>query len=139
MIPTITISSFMISELIGKEVLSDTIKSINSSVYSLQSFNIELVNNILEEIDIQKKIEIVNSLFDEEENMVNKTKILALNNLHEISEKIKNELEEIHKDIEMTKNMYFSYFRSKPYFKKLDKLRNHSIILDQRLDLVLKL
>ena len=89
MLPTIQLGFFFISELIGKEIISDTYKSINNSVTSIREFNEVSVNIILEELDILKKIEIVNSLFNEIEGIGNKTKILALNNLHEISDKIK--------------------------------------------------
>jgi hypothetical protein len=133
------ITSILISELIGKEVISDTVKGINSSIISIESFNINKVNDVLEELDIIKKIEIVNSLFDNHNLETDKTKVIALNNLHEISEKIMKELEEINKDIEYTKTIYFSYFRSSPYFEKLNKLKKHCYILDQRMDLVLRL
>jgi len=139
MLPAIPIGSLFISELIGKEVISDTYKNINSSLTNIESFNEENVNMVIEELDINKKIGIVNSLFENIESEHNKTKILALNNLHDISNKIERELEEIHKDLEYTKTIYFAYFRSKPYFQKLKKLRVHSKILDNRLDIVLKL
>jgi len=139
MLPTIPIGSLFISELIGKEVISDTYKNINSSLTNIESFNEENVNQVIEELDINKKIGIVNSLFENIESEHDKTKILALNNLHDISNKIERELDEIHKDLEYTKTIYFSYFRSKPYFQKLKKLKVHSKILDNRLDIVLKL
>ena len=139
MLPTIPIGSLFISELIGKEVISDTYKNINSSLTNIESFNEENVNQVIEELDINKKIGIVNSLFENIEHEHDKTKILALNNLHDISNKIERELDEIHKDLEYTKTIYFSYFRSKPYFQKLKKLKVHSKILDNRLDIVLKL
>ena len=133
------ITSIIISELIGKEVISDTIKGINSTISNIESFNIEKVNDVLEELDIIKKIEIVNSLFENNNLEMDKTRVMALNNLHEISEKIMKELEEINKDIEYTKTIYFSNFRSSPYFEKLKKLKKHCRILDQRMELVLRL
>ena len=139
MLPALPIGSLFISELIGKEVILETYHGINSSLSSIQSFNLENVNLVLERLDIAKKIEIVNSLFEDRGNVLDKTIILALNNLHEIAEKIEKELVEIKKDIEYTKSIYFSFFRSKPYFEKLKKLENHSHILDSRLDLFLRL
>ena len=139
MLPALPLGSLFISEIIGKEVIGDTVKGINTSLSSIQSFNLENVNLVLEKLDISKKIEIVNTLFEEQHNEINSTKVLALNNLHEISEKIEKELLEIEKDIEYTSTIYFSYFRSKPYFEKLRRLERHSLILDDRLDLFLKL
>ena len=37
MLPTIQLGFFFISELIGKEIISDTYKSINNSVTSIQN------------------------------------------------------------------------------------------------------
>lgn len=139
MLPTLPLGSFFISELIGKEVILETYHGINSSLSSIQSFNLESVNLVLERLDIAKKIEIVNSLFEDRDDVLDKTIVLALNNLHEISEKIEKELVEIKKDIEYSKTLYFSYLRSKPYFEKLKKLECHSSILDSRLDLFLRL
>lgn len=139
MLPALPIGSFFISELIGKEVILETYHGINSSLSSIQSFNLESVNLVLERLDIAKKIEIVNSLFEDRDDVLDKTIVLALNNLHEISEKIEKELVEIKKDIEYSKTLYFSYLRSKPYFEKLKKLECHSSILDSRLDLFLRL
>ena len=138
MLPSIPLGSLFISELIGKEVILETYHGVNSSLSSIQSFNMESVNMVLETLDISKKIEIVNSLFEENQTETDKTRVLALNNLHEIAEKIKKELEEIKKDIEYSKTIYFAYLRSKPYFDKLKKLERHSKILDSRLDLFLK-
>jgi len=139
MLPALPIGSFFISELIGKEVILETYHGINSSLSSIQSFNLESVNLVLERLDIAKKIEIVNSLFEDRDDVLDKTIVLALNNLHEISEKIEKELVEIKKDIEYSKTLYFSYLRSKPYFEKLKNLECHSSILDSRLDLFLRL
>ncbi len=139
MLPTLPLGSLFIGELIGKEVILETYHGINSSLYSIQSFNMESVNMVLENLDIAKKIEIVNSLFVENHLETDKTKVLALNNLHEIADKIKNELDEIKKDLDFCKTLYFSYFRSKPYFEKLKKLERHSKILDSRLDLYLRI
>ena len=139
MLPALPLGSLFISELIGKEVILETYHGINSSLSSIQSFNLESVNLVLERLDISKKIEIVNSLFEGRDEVLDKTIVLALNNLHEISDKIEKELVEIKKDIEYSKTLYFSYLRSKPYFEKLKKLESHSRILDSRLDLFLRL
>ena len=139
MLPTLPLGSLFLGELIGKEVIIDTYHGVNASMSSIKSFNMESVNTLLEHLDISKKIEIINSLFIENELETNKTKVLALNNLHEIVEEINKELDEIKKDLEYCKTIYFSYFRSKPYFDKLKKLENHTKLLDSRLDLYLKI
>ena len=139
MLPTLPIGSLFLSELIGKEIISDTYHGINSTLSQIESFDIRHVNNCLEKLDILKKIEIINSIFENYQCEGNKTKIMSLNNLHEIADKIKMELEEIKKDLEYSKTIYFSYLRSQPYFEKLKKLNLHCDILDQRLKLFLLL
>ena len=52
------------SELIGKEVLGETSKSIYHSISNISSFNEIFLNQVIEELDLLKKIEIVNSLYD---------------------------------------------------------------------------
>ena len=71
--------------------------------------------------------------------ILQKTLSLELNNLHEISDKINEELEIIKKDIEYNKTLYFSNLRANKYNKNLENLKKHTRILDKRLDLFFKL
>ncbi len=127
------------SELIGKEVLGETSKSIYNSISNISSFNETFLNKVIEELDLLKKIEIVNSLYDNSSDLKNKTIILALNNVHDISVKIENELKDIEKDIEYFKTLYFQYIRGLPYMEKINNLKKHSKILDDRLNLLIQL
>ena len=71
--------------------------------------------------------------------MLSQSQILALNNLHDINKKIKNELELVKKGIEDSKDYWFKSFRTAPYHKNLDNLKRYKKILDSRLDLALKI
>ena len=95
------------SEIIGKEIIGETSKGIFSLLSGISEFDIPYINTILEDLDIMKTIELVESLFHEKnENliMLSKSQILALNNLHDINTKIKNELQIIKEGIEESKD-----------------------------------
>lgn len=128
------------SDLISSEIIKETSKKIYSSLYNINNNNIPIINNIIENLDIQNKIKIVNSLFEENKHKRNNnTQILSLNNLHDISEIIEKELNEIQKQIEYNNSIYLSYFLGYNYSDNLNKLRKHCNILDNRLDLAIKL
>ena len=138
--PFLTTGMILTSDVVSREVISGTTGTIYRLISGISEFDLEHVNQLLEELDLNKKIEIVESLFDNNRyEPTKKTFNIALNNLHEISEKISLELKEIKKDIEFTKTLYFKQFRSHKYMKNLENLKKHSKILDNRLDLVIKL
>lgn len=138
--PFLTTGMILTSDVVSREVISGTTGSIYRLLSGINEFDLEHVNQLLEELDLYKKIEIVESLFDNNKyDLTKKTYNIALNNLHEISEKISLELKEIKKDIEYTKTLYFRQFRTHKYMKNLQNLKKHSKILDNRLDLVIKL
>ena len=132
------------SEIIGKEIIGETSKGIFGLLTGINEFNIPYINTLLEELDIYKIVEIVESLFDQ----INKTnhtieyipaQLMAYKNLHEINVKIKNELEEIKKNIELSKDYWFKSFRTPPYHENLENLKRYKKILDSRLELVFRL
>lgn len=132
------------SEIIGKEIIGETSKGIFGLLTGINEFNIPHVNTILEELDIYKIVEIVESLFEE----INKgqhtieyipAQIMAYKNLHEINVKIKEELESLKENIELSKQYWFTYFRTAPYHGNLINLKRFKKILDSRLELVFRL
>ena len=130
------------SEIIGKEIIGETSKGIFSLLSGISEFDIPYINTILEDLDIMKTIELVESLFHEKnENliMLSKSQILALNNLHDINTKIKNELQIIKEGIEESKDYWFKFFRTPPYHQNLENLKRFKKILDSRLDIALKI
>ena len=132
------------SEILGKEIIGETSKGIFGLLTGISEFDIPYINTIFEDLDIMKTIELVESLFKEKtesQNMImlTSTQILALNNLHDISIKIQNELELIKKGIEESKNYWFKYFRTAPYHQNLENLKRYKKILDTRFDIALKI
>ena len=138
--PFLTTGILLTSEIISKDIITRTSLKIYNSLIGICEFDLEHVNQLLEELDLTNKIEIVESLFENNTyDITKKTYNKTLNNLHEISEKISKELEDIYKDIEYTKTLYFKSFRTRKYMKHLDNLKKFSNILDKRLELVIKL
>ena len=129
------------SELIKNEIIHDTAKEIYGYVSDIYHHNEPELNIALEELDIVKKIELIEVIFTQysSDSLGNDTQVLTLNNLHDISIKIKEELEEIKKDLKEYDKLYFKWFRSTPYLNKLKNLKRHCKILNERLDLFTKL
>ena len=65
--------------------------------------------------------------------------LMAYKNLHEINVKIKEELEGLKENIELSKEYWFTYFRTAPYHENLVNLKRYKKILDSRLELVFRL
>ena len=138
------IESFLITNLIGKELIGQAIHDSTKSIYGNLT---DVMNNeftfkeLLESIDIVSKIDIVNSFMSVLDSKKNISDVLhkALNYLHEITEKINKEIVEIKKDIELHKTLWFHNFRTPIYKTKIENLIKHTKILDTRLDLIIKL
>ena len=132
------------SEIIGKEIIGETSKGIFGLLTGINEFNIPYINTILEELDIYKIVEIVESLFtkanDEHHTLeLIPAQLLAYKNLHEINIKIKDELEVLKTNIELSKDYWSKSFRTPPYHENLENLKRYKKILDSRLDLVFRL
>ena len=136
----LTTGIILSSDLVSKEIVSSTVSNIYKSITGISEYNLEHINELLEELDLYKKIEIVESIFENNiSDITKKTFNISLNNLHEISEKISKELELLKNDIEHSKTLYLKNFRNHKYIKILENLKRHNKILDNRLDLFLKL
>jgi hypothetical protein len=140
----IPVGLILTSEIIGKEIIGETSKGIFGLLTGINEFNIPYINIFLEDLDIYKIVELVESLFNEMNNEHHTiehipAQILAYKNLHEINLKIKKELGILKENIELSKDYWFKYFRTPPYHDNLENLRRYKKILDSRLDIVLRL
>ena len=140
----IPVGLILTSEIIGKEIIGETSKGIFGLLTGINEFNIPYINTFLEDLDIYKIVELVESLFNEMNNEHHTiehipAQILAYKNLHEINLKIKKELEILKENIELSKDYWFKFFRTPPYHDNLENLKRYKKILDSRLDIVLRL
>ena len=137
------IETYFVTSLISKELIAKTIGETSTSVYKSLSeiYNQNEFNHILDELDLRSKIDIVSSLMSHIDNNDNMSDVLhkSLNYLHNIIDKINNEIKEICKGIEQHKLKYFYYLRTPEYSNKINNLIKHNDILNKRLDLLLKL
>ena len=139
------IETIVIGSLLGREVVTQTISQTTKSVYygvtGLMSNEHFLLKDVLEELDINPKISTINSLMSdiEKRENINDTVHLCLNHLHDIIAKINNEIVDINKEIELDKEKWFRYFRTPNYIKKVHNLRIHKRIMDERLELLIKM
>ena len=142
--------STLIGTIIGREILVKTISDTSDQAYdSIKSFissNDFYIKKILEELDIHVKIETINTLMNEleknnsESNSTNmKTSHQCLHNLHDIIDKINNVLKKIDEEIKLHKQKWFHTWRKPNYYEELKTLITYNIILDQRLDLFIKI
>ena len=140
------IESMLIGSLLGKEFISQTITSTTKTTYN--NF-LELVSNkefkfnhLIEKIDIKSKIKIIEKLIIE----INQKKLhqtdtihLVLIDLHEIIEKINNELNDVKGKYKIYEQSWLKFLQTNPYSILINSLENHNDIMEKRLDLLLKL
>ena len=138
------IEAFIIP-IIGKEIVvkafSETSFSIYNSLHDLQTYNHYDFKTLIEQLDIQSKIEIINLYVKEKEEteMLSESIKKAIDSLLTIIKKINYEIQEIKDEINNHKFKWFYSFRSPDIRDKINNLVNHSIVFEKRMDLLLKL
>ena len=136
------LETLIVSSLIKKELISQTIsESTKNIVYNLGNLMKDEFEfkNIIEELDLMSKIDIINSLINDiDSKNINEIIHKVIHYLHMIIDTIKLEIEEINKDIKAHKELWFHNFRTANYKVKIERLIKHNQILDKRLDLFIK-
>ena len=134
--------TLIVSSLIKKELISQTIsESTKNIVYNLGNLMKDEFEfkNIIEELDLMSKIDIINSLINDiDSKNINDIIHKVIHYLHVIIDTIKQEIEEIKKEIKEHKELWFHNFRTANYKVKIERLIKHNQILDKRLDLFIK-
>ena len=134
--------TLIISSLIKKEVISQTIGESTKSIFHNLSHIMEdefKLKNIIEELDLTSKIDIINDLIkDVDKEDINDIIHKAIHYLHDIIETINKEVEDIKKEIKEHSELWFHRFRTPTYINKIERLIKHNQILDKRLDLFIK-
>ena len=137
--------TLVISSLLGNQVLNHTIGEATKSAYV--SIGDLLVNDkfhfkeLLENLDIRLKIEIINDIISKFDNKIklHKSINICFKNLHLIIDKINTEIENINIGIEEHDKKWFKNFRANNVSIKINNLKRHSEIMDNRLNILIKL
>ena len=139
------LETVLLGSLLGREVVAKSISEITNKTYSNISI---LLNNdtfifkeILEELDIKVKIQVIDKLISDLDNNKNLSEPIhvCLINLHNIIEKINDEILEINKKNEEYEKVWLKMIYTNPACKLIENLKKHTRIMDARLDMLVKL
>jgi len=142
MIEPLLISS---SLLIGKEVMTQTITNSTKNIYSgiekiMTNENMEF-NQVLDNLDINTKLDIINSFIKEMESsnkLLSETTRKSLKYIENILKIIEVEISNINLEIEEHKKKWFNRIRTSNCRTMINNLVNHVKILDNRFELLIK-
>lgn len=140
----LVLTSTIVKTMLGNEVLSRTIHTSTTSIYSgISSLMINPhfdFKNVLDELDIESKLKIITKFIDNiKESILNDYNKIALNEIYDIIEKIEKEISKINNLIDEHSKKWFHYIRYCSYSTEIDNLKKHVKILDNRFDLFMKL
>lgn len=133
---------------ISTELLIQTVKTTSNGIIgtikyisSYNNIDITLLKKDLENIDLENKITIINQFIEEIENTKNIKESIksSIKSVHDILDKINIELESIKEDIEYHQTKYFNSWRTLCCDNKIENLKTHDSILNNRFDLLVKL
>ena len=139
------IETMIVGSLLGREVISKSVSEITSktynNIYNLLNNNEFIFKDLLEEMDITVKIQVIDKMITELDSKkgLSESIHICLINLHNIIEKINNEIIEIEKSINDFDKIWFKFLYTNPSLKLISNLRKHTKIMDERLDILVKL
>ena len=139
------LETVLLGSLLGREVVAKSISEITNKTYSnisiLINNNTFIFKEILEDLDIKVKIQIIDKLIldlDKKKNLSEHIHVCLIN-LHNIIEKINNEILEINKKNLEYEKVWLKMIYSNPACKLINNLKKHTKIMDTRLDMLVKL
>ena len=133
------VNNQLLNTIIEKEVIVETIETINKQVKHLLNIDCDTTKNKMEELDLEVKIEIIQSFINNLNEIENETIQLCLKNIKLIIDKLSKELNEIKSIREDHKNKWFSNYRIPDYEKNFLNLQKYTNIFNQRTDLLFKI
>ena len=141
--PIFITSSFLFGREVMSQTLTNSTKSILSSVTSILDDEDFYFKKILIDYDLISKVNIISSYISNitlnKELFENETIKLSIKNVNDILEIIENEIKIIKKKIEEHRELWLHRFRTPEYKKLLIELERHIKILDQRFELLIKI
>ena len=138
------LTSKFIGTIIGNDIVSKAINEVSTSIYpllyGLVGYKDTKLDNLLEKMDIYSQIKTIDSLINNiNSNMKTPTLEISMTSLHEIICKIREDLRQIYHKYEIHKEKYLSYYRYINIKNEMNSLKRNKIIMDQRLDLFIKI
>ena len=133
------VNNQLLNTIIEKEVIVETIETINKQVKHLLNIDCDTTKNKMEELDLEVKIQIIQSFINNLNEIKNETIQLCLKNIKLIIDKLSKELNEIKSIREDHKNKWFSNYRIPDYEKNFLNLQKYTNIFNQRIDLLFKI
>ena len=134
----------LVSTLIGNDILtkaiSDTAGTIYNILYGLVDISDKRLDRVMEELDIKENLRIIDSVITSMNGRsASKTVQISLEQLHEIICHIREDLKQIQSNFDYHATKYFSGYRQINNSVQIKNLKKHKQILDQRLDLFIKI
>lgn len=132
--------------VVGSTVLGQVVSGTLNGIYvtlsylkngSLEPEYIEHVNSHLRKLDLEMKIAVSNEILSKENKTT--TELIVENGMTELLQQIENVLQKIHKQLDDHQHKWFASYRPLPIAKELLQLDELTIILDKRLDIIIKL
>ena len=134
-----------ISMIVGQKLVTDTISTTTSSIYSLlgaPALNNASLQQYFIELDIQSKCECIEAIYQEiDKNMPNNTSDAikcCLDSVHQMVLSIHEILHKIQTKVEEHPQKWFHKFRSYDITSELQRLTSYVKALDGRTDLLCK-
>ena len=133
------VNNSIVNGIIEKEIIIETVNSIDKQLKNLLNLGCDLTKSKLEELDLEVKIEIIQSYIKNLDNIDNETLQICFKNIKLIIDKISLELKEIHNIKEEHKNKWLSNYRVPSYDNNFLNLQKYTNIFNQRIDLLFKI
>lgn len=134
----------IITELLERDLIIRSITATNTKICGILSeyfYGEELFKMSLEKLDIQHKLEVIESFIHSlpKTDTETSTVLIALHGIEDISVRIHDELDKIKKKIQDHKQKYFYWLRTVDITYDLMNLEGHVQNLDRRFDLFIKI
>lgn len=132
--------------VVGSTVLGQMVSGTLNGIYSTLGYlkhgsiapeYLENVNSHLRKLDLEMKIAVTNELLSMDSKSV--TEIIVENGMKTLIEQIETVLRTIHKQLDDHQHKWFASYRALPITKELALLDELTVILDNRMDLIIKL
>lgn len=127
--------------LAGKKVVIELVQEVYTKMKDAKH---PQAQSLLKNLDLESDLQIIESFVKEitvreEEEGEPDVVDVALNQVKDVLDAIKKELEKIHKEIEEHENRYFAAYRQPNFQINFDELVQNKVLLDKRVDILMKL